>query len=125
MIFGTFTLLSLTIACLGLFGLATFSAEKRSKEIGIRKVLGASVKSVTYTISIDFLKLVAVAILVALPISWYVMSKWLEEFSYRIDVDGWTLALAALIAISISIITVSYQSIKAAVVNPVESLRSE
>ncbi len=125
MIFGTFTMLSLTIACLGLFGLATFSAEKRSKEIGIRKVLGASVKHLTYTISIDFLKLVSVAILVALPLSWYVMTRWLEEFSYRIEVGGWTLALAALIALAISAVTVSYQSIKAAVVNPVKSLRSE
>ena len=125
MIFGTFTMLSLTIACLGLFGLATFSAEKRTKEIGIRKVLGASVKHLTFAISIDFLKLVGLAILVTLPVSWFVMGRWLAEFSYHIDVDVWTLALAAFIAISISAITVSYQSIKAALINPVESLRSE
>lgn len=124
-IFFIFTVLSLCIACLGLFGLATFNAEKRSKEIGIKKVMGASVNQITYQLSADFLKLVGLAILVSLPLSWYVMNKWLEEFSYRIEISGWILALSAFLAVIISLATVSYQSIKAALVNPVNSLRSE
>jgi len=124
-VFITFTILSLCIACLGLFGLAAFSAEKRSKEIGIRKVMGASVRHITYRLSFDFLKLVAIAILIASPFSWFVMNRWLEEFSYRINITALTLALAASIAALISVTTVSYQSIKAALANPVKSLRSE
>lgn len=124
-IFIVFTLLSIFIACLGLFGLAAFNAEKRTKEIGIKKVLGASVGVITYQLSVDFLKLVLIAIVVALPLSWYVMNQWLEDFSYRIEISGFTLTIAALLAIVISILTVSYQSIKAAIVNPVNSLRSE
>ncbi|MFY0689291.1 MAG: ABC transporter permease [Cyclobacteriaceae bacterium] len=124
-IFVTFTTLSILIACLGLFGLAAFNAEKRIKEIGIRKVLGATVNQVTYQLSIDFLKLVIIAIVIALPVSWYVMNGWLEEFSYRINIPVWTFVLTALIAIGISILTVSYQSIKAAISSPAESLRSE
>jgi putative ABC transport system permease protein len=124
-IFVTFTMLSIFIACLGLFGLAAFNAEKRRKEIGIKKVLGASVRLITYQLSFDFLKLVAIAILVSLPLSWYAMNKWLEDFSYRITVEWWVFALAALLAVVISILTVSYQAIKAAIVNPVSSLRSE
>lgn len=124
-IFVTFTLLSLCIACLGLFGLATFSAEKRSREIGIRKVMGASIRHIAYKLSIDFLKLVAIAILVSLPLSWFVMNLWLEEFSYRVDIGAWTLVFAALIAVAISLATVSYQSIRAALANPVKSLRAE
>lgn len=124
-IFVTFTLLSIFIACLGLFGLAAFNAEKRSKEIGVRKVLGASVSQITYKLSVDFLKLVAIAILISVPLGWYAMNMWLEDFSYRIDIGWWVFAIAALLAIVISILTVSYQSIKAAIVNPVKSLRSE
>ncbi|NND80641.1 MAG: FtsX-like permease family protein [Maribacter sp.] len=124
-IFFIFTALSILIACLGLFGLAAFNAEKRTKEIGIRKVLGASVSQISYRLSMDFLKLVGVAILISLPLGWFAMNKWLEDFSYRIEIGVWVFAVAALLAIAISIITVSYQSIKAAIVNPIKSLRTE
>lgn len=124
-IFVTFTLLSILIACLGLFGLAAFNAEKRTKEIGIRKVMGASVSQISYKLSIDFLKLVGIAILVSLPLGWFAMDKWLEDFSYRIEIGIWVFVLAAFLAVAISIVTVSYQSIKAAIVNPVKSLRTE
>ncbi len=124
-IFVIFTILSLMIACLGLFGLAAFNAEKRVKEIGVRKVLGASVGQISTRLTLDFLKLVGIAILISLPLGWYVMNKWLEDFSYRIDIPWWVFLLAAFLAILISVLTVSYQSIKAAIVNPVKSLRSE
>ncbi|TMU55199.1 ABC transporter permease [Flagellimonas algicola] len=124
-IFFIFTALSILIACLGLFGLAAFNAEKRTKEIGVRKVLGASVGQITYKLSADFLKLVAVAIVISLPVGWYAMNQWLEDFSYRIEVKWWVLVLAAVLAVVISLLTVSYQSIKAAIVNPVKSLRTE
>jgi len=124
-IFFIFTSLSILIACLGLFGLAAFNAEKRTKEIGVRKVLGASVSQISYRLTIDFLKLVGISILISLPIGWYAMNKWLEDFSYRIEIGWWVFLLAALLAIIISILTVSYQSIKAAIVNPVKSLRTE
>ncbi|TFG77169.1 MAG: FtsX-like permease family protein [Flavobacteriales bacterium] len=124
-IFFIFTILSLIIACLGLFGLAAFNAEKRVKEIGVRKVLGATVNQISTKLTLDFLKLVGVAILISLPIGWYAMNKWLEDFSYRIEISWWVFALAALLAITIAILTVSYQSIKAAIMNPVKSLRTE
>ncbi len=124
-IFMVFTVLSIFIACLGLFGLAAFNAEKRKKEIGVRKVLGASVTQITYRLTTDFLKLVGIAIFISLPLGWLAMNKWLEDFSYRIQIDWWILALAGLSAVGIAIVTVSYQSIKAAVVNPVKSLRTE
>jgi putative ABC transport system permease protein len=124
-IFMVFTILSILIACLGLFGLAAFNAQKRTKEIGVRKVMGASVGQITYRLTVDFLKLVGVAILVSVPLGWYAMNKWLEDFSYRIEIGWWVFVLAAFLAVAIAIITVSYQSIKAAIVNPVKSLRSE
>ena len=124
-IFVVFTVLSILIACLGLFGLAAFNAEKRTKEIGIRKVLGASVGQISSKLTLDFLKLVGIAILISIPIGWYAMGKWLEDFSYRIDISWWIFALAAFMAVLISVLTVSYQSIKAAMVNPVKSLRTE
>ncbi|MBJ2173099.1 ABC transporter permease [Aureibaculum sp. A20] len=124
-IFMIFTILSILIACLGLFGLAAFNAQKRTKEIGIRKVLGASISQITYRLTTDFLKMVGIAILISLPIGWYAMNKWLEDFSYRIEISWWILALAAFLAITVAILTVSYQSIKAAIVNPVKSLKTE
>ena len=124
-IFIIFTILSILIACLGLFGLAAFNAQKRTKEIGVRKVLGASVGQITYKLAVDFLRLVSVAILVSIPLGWYVMNKWLEDFSYRIEIGWGVFVFAAFLAIVVAILTVSYQSIKAAIVNPVESLRTE
>lgn len=124
-IFATFTILSIFIACLGLFGLAAFNAERRTKEIGIRKVLGASVQQITYRLSIDFLKLVGIAVLVSLPLGWYAMSSWLQDFSYRIEIGVEVFILAALLAVFVSLLTVSYQSIKAAIMDPVKSLKSE
>jgi len=124
-IFSVFTILSICIACLGLFGLATFNAQKRTKEIGIRKVLGASVAQISYRLTTDFLKMVAWAILISLPIGWFAMNKWLEDFSYRIEIQWWMLFMAAFLAIGIAVLTVGYQSIKAAIVNPVKSLRTE
>lgn len=124
-IFIIFTALSIFIACLGLFGLAAFNAQKRIKEIGVRKVLGASVSQITYRLSFDFLKLVLISILIALPVGWYAMDRWLEDFTYRIDIGLGTFVIAAVLAIGIALFTVSYQSIKAAIVNPVKSLRTE
>lgn len=124
-IFFIFTILSIFIACLGLFGLAAFNAEKRTKEIGVRKVLGATVSQISYRLTVDFLKLVGVAILISLPLGWFAMNKWLEDFSYRIEIGFGVFVLAAVLAIVVAIVTVSYQSIKAAIVNPVKSLRSD
>jgi putative ABC transport system permease protein len=124
-IFLTFTILSILIACLGLFGLAAFNAQKRTKEIGVRKVLGASISQITYKLTADFLKLVGIAVLISLPIGWYSMNRWLEDFSYRIEISWWIFALAGILAVTIAILTVSYQSIKAAMANPVKSLRTE
>lgn len=113
------------IACLGLFGLVTFTAEQRTKEIGVRKVLGASVGSIVALLSQDFLKLVLVAILIASPIAWWAMHRWLQGFAYHIDMAWWMFVLAALLTTTIALLTVTFQSIKAALVNPVKSLRSE
>ena len=124
-LFVIFTVLSILVACLGLFGLAAFNAEKRTKEIGIRKVLGASVGQISFRLSVDFLKLVAISVLISLPLGWYFMNKWLEDFSYKIEISWWVLAIAAFMAVGIAILTVSYQSIKAAIANPVNSLRTE
>ncbi len=120
-----FTLLTIFISCLGLFGLASYMAENRIKEIGVRKVLGASVQSIATLLSKDFLKLVLISIVLAVPVSWYFMSKWLEDFAYRITISWWTFALAGLLALVVALLTVSYQAVKAAIVNPVKSLRSE
>ena len=124
-IFITFTILSIFIACLGLFGLATFNAEKRTKEIGVRKVLGASVSQITLRLTTDFLRLVAISILISVPVGWLAMNKWLQDFSYRIDINLTVFLFAAVLAVLIAILTVSYQSIKAAITNPVKSLRTE
>ncbi len=124
-IFTSFAVLAIIIACLGLFALSAFIAEQRSKEIGIRKVLGASVQGITSLLSVEFLKLVLVAILIASPIAWWAMHKWLQDFAYRVSISWWMFALAGIGSILIALITVSFQSIKAALANPVKSLRSE
>ncbi|QJW89674.1 FtsX-like permease family protein [Spirosoma taeanense] len=117
--------LAILICCLGLYGLVSQVVEQRTKEIGIRKVLGASVASIVALLSKDFLRLVLIAIVIASPIAWYVMNGWLQEFVYRIDIAWWVFALAGILAVSIALLTVSFQSIKAALTNPVNSLRSE
>ncbi|WP_194852244.1 ABC transporter permease [Nonlabens antarcticus] len=124
-IFMVFTSLSIFIACLGLFGLAAFNAQKRTKEIGVRKVLGASVRQITVDLTTDFLKLVAIATVIALPLGWYFMNLWLQDFSYRIEISWEILGFSAVLVSVVAILTVSYQSIKAAIANPVKSLRSE
>ena len=120
-----FSGLAIAIACLGLFGLAAFMAEQKTKEIGIRKALGASVTSIFYMLSKEFLKWILIANVLALPIAYYSMNKWLEDFAYRIDISWWVFALSGGIALLIALATVSFQAIKAAVANPIESLRYE
>jgi len=124
-IFITFAVLAILIACLGLFGLVTYAAEQRTKEIGIRKVLGANVSNIVAMITKDFLKLVLVASVIAFPIAWWGMNKWLQDFAYRISITWWVFVLAGVIAILIALFTISFQSIKAAIANPVKSLRTE
>ncbi|MEO6686139.1 MAG: FtsX-like permease family protein, partial [Dyadobacter sp.] len=123
--FTVFTAFAIFIACMGLFGLITFTAETRTKEIGIRKVLGASVTSIVALLSKDFFKLVIISIVLATPVAWYFMKKWLEDFTERIEIAWWIFAVAGLMAIIITFITVSFQSIKAALMNPVKSLKTD
>jgi putative ABC transport system permease protein len=118
-------LLAIFISCLGLFGLASYVAEQRTKEIGVRKVLGASVFSVWKMLSKDFVLLVLISMAIVIPISYYFMYHWLQNYSYRTGISWWVFGLAGIAAIMITLITVSYQSIKAALANPVQSLRSE
>ncbi len=120
-----FSMISVLVSCLGLFGLAVFTTEQRTKEIGVRKVLGASVASITRLLASDFLQLVAIAFVIASPVAYYFMDRWLADFAYRIDIQWWMFVLAGLIALSIAFLTVSFQSVRAALRNPVESLRSE
>jgi hypothetical protein len=120
-----FAFLAIFISCLGLFGLATFTAEQRTKEIGVRKVLGASVPNIVSLLSANFLKPVGIAMFIAFPIAWYVMNGWLQDFAYKIDIEWWMFAMAGLLTIAIALLTVSYQSIKAALGNPVKSMRTE
>tara|TARA_Y100000815_G_scaffold270785_2_gene296120 strand:+ start:7542 stop:9881 length:2340 start_codon:yes stop_codon:yes gene_type:complete len=120
-----FSLLAIFVACLGLFGLAAFMAEQRTKEIGVRKVLGASVAGVTSLLSKDFLKLVGIAFLLASPLAYWIMTRWLQDFSYHISIKWWVFGLAGLSAMFIAFVTVSFQAIKAAMANPVKSLRTE
>ncbi len=120
-----FAFLAIVISCLGLFGLAMFTAEQRTKEIGIRKVLGASAKNIVTLLSVNFLKPVALALLVAFPVAWWAMNKWLQEFAYRVSFEWWVFAVAGFIALFIALVTISFQAIKAAIANPVKSLRSE
>ncbi|NUO02558.1 MAG: ABC transporter permease [Saprospiraceae bacterium] len=124
-VFIAFALIAIVVACLGLFGLASFTVERRHKEIGIRKVLGASVTGITGLLAKDFLKLVLVAIVIASPVAYWVMGKWLADFAYRINISWWMFVLAGILALAIAFLTVSFQSVKAALMNPVRSLRSE
>jgi putative ABC transport system permease protein len=120
-----FSVLAILIACLGLFGLATFIAEQRTKEIGIRKVLGASVQGIVQLLSKDFVKLVAIAFVIAVPAGWFFMNKWLEDFVYRINMSWWIFAAAGITVLIVALVTVSFQAIKAALTNPVKSLKTE
>jgi putative ABC transport system permease protein len=124
-IFSIFAALSIFIACLGLFGLSAFIAEKRTKEIGVRKVLGASVPNVVVLLSKDFLKLTLLASILAFPVAWYFMNKWLEDFAYRITISWWIFIIAACAALVVALLTISFNAIKAAITNPVKSLRTE
>ena len=124
-LFNVFSILSIIVSCLGLFGLATFATQKRIKEIGVRKVLGANEAGIVVMLSKDFIKLVAVALIIAFPVAWWVMEKWLQNFVYRISIRWWMFVVAGTIALIIAFLTVSYQSIKAAIANPVKSLRTE
>ncbi|WP_375444085.1 ABC transporter permease [uncultured Fibrella sp.] len=124
-ILGLFAGLTIFVACLGLFGLAMFTADQRRKEIGVRKVLGATVASVVGLLSKDVLKPVLIAIVLASPIAWYTMTRWLADFAYKVDIQWWIFALAGTLSVVIALLTVSFQSIKAALMNPVKSLRSE
>ncbi|WP_373516193.1 ABC transporter permease [Pricia sp.] len=120
-----FALLAIIISCLGLFGLSAYTAEQRRKEIGVRKVLGSSVTGIVQLLSKDFMRLVLVSIVLAIPFAWWGMHRWLESFAYRIEINWWVFALAGLAAICIALLTVSFQAVKAASANPVKSLRAE
>jgi putative ABC transport system permease protein len=124
-IISAFTGIAIFISCLGLFGLTSFSAENRRKEIGIRKVLGARISNLTLLLSKDFIKLVFISILIATPIAWWAMSKWLQAFPYRVTMSVWMFVLAGSIAVLIAVLTVSAQALKAAFANPIKSLRTE
>ncbi len=124
-IFTTFSVLAILIACLGLLGLATYTAEQRTKEIGIRKVLGANIGSIVGLLSKDFIKLVLVAILVATPVAWFAMNKWLEGFAYQVPVHWWVFLVSGVLAVIVALVTISFQAVKAAMLNPVKSLKSE
>ena len=117
--------ITIFISCMGLFGLGMFTAERRTKEIGIRKVLGASAANIAAMLSKDFVILVLIAIVIASPVAWYFMNQWLQDFAYRTDISWWVFVLAGIVALFIALITVSFQAIKAAIANPVKSLRTE
>ncbi|HUU27117.1 MAG TPA: FtsX-like permease family protein, partial [archaeon] len=124
-IIAAFSLLAVFVSCLGLFGLISFSAEQRTKEIGIRKVLGASVSNIVLLLSREFLILLGIAIVIACPVAWYFMDRWLQNFAYRIELGPETFILGGIIALAITVLTVSFQAVKAATANPVEALRYE
>ena len=124
-LFNVFSVLSILISCLGLFGLATFATQRRIKEIGIRKVLGAGEAGIVAMLSKDFIKLVAVSLVLAFPVAWWVMNEWLDNFAYRISLSAWVFVLTGACALLIALVTVSFQAIKAAIANPVKSLRTE
>src|SRR5687768_290057 len=120
-----FAALAIVISCLGLFGLAAFTAQKRRKEIGVRKVIGASVVNITTMLSKDFLRLIFISLAIALPASWWLMSNWLQGFAYRISITPYVFVITAISVILITLLTISFESIKAAMANPVKSLRTE
>jgi ABC-type antimicrobial peptide transport system, permease component len=124
-IFSSFAVIAIILACLGLFGLSAFVIQQRTKEIGIRKVLGATVNQVLLLVCKDFLTLVGIAFIISIPVSWWAMNAWLQDYAYRINISGWVFAVAGLVAISIALFTISFQAIKAAIANPVKSLRTE
>ncbi len=124
-LFITFAVLAILIGCLGLFGLVTYAAEQRTKEIGIRKVLGASVGNIAGMLSRDFLKLVVISWLIAFPVAWYAMNKWLQDFAYRVTISWWVFAIAGIFALAVALLTISSKAIRAAVANPARSLKSE
>ena len=124
-IFSVFAFLAIFIACLGLFGLAAFTAEQRTKEIGIRKALGSSVVGIVILLSKEFSKLILFAFLIAVPIAYYYMDVWLQDFHYRIELNYWLFIVAGIMAFTVAMITVSYHAIKAANSNPTQSLRTE
>jgi putative ABC transport system permease protein len=124
LLFNIFASIAIFISCLGLFGLATYTAQIRTREIGVRKVLGASVSGIIKLLATDFIKLVLIGIVIAIPIAWYTMGLWLQDFAYKINIEWWVFALSGILALAIALITVSFQSIKAALMNPVKSLRS-
>ncbi len=124
-ILALFAGLTIFVACLGLFGLATFTAERRTREIGIRKVLGADVTSIIRLLSVEFVKLVCIAFVIAAPVAWFVMNRWLQDFAYRISIPVWVFAVAAFAAIFTTLVTVSFQSVRVALLNPVKSLKAE
>ncbi len=124
-LFNCFAIITILISCLGLFGLVTFTAESKVKEIGVRKVLGASVSNIVNLLSIDFMNLVLIAAAIAFPIAWYGLNNFLQGYAYRTTLSWWVFALAGLIALLIALITISFQSVKAAIANPVKSLRTE
>jgi ABC-type antimicrobial peptide transport system permease subunit len=121
--FGAF--LTIFISCIGLFGLATFAAERRTKEIGIRKVLGASVGQIAALLSGDFLRLVGLAFVLAVPVGWYAAHRWLQNYEYRLPVSGWVFVLAGGLALLVALLTIGTRAVRAALANPVHSLRSE
>jgi ABC-type antimicrobial peptide transport system permease subunit len=122
---GIFATLAIIISCLGLFGLSAYTAQRRTKEIGIRKVLGATTRGITTLLSKEFVGLIIISCLVAFPISWLAMHNWLSNYEYRIDISIWVFVVAGFLANCIALMTVSFQAIKAALANPVQSLRSE
>ena len=124
-IINSFTLVAILISCLGLFGLSAFSAEQRNKEIGIRKVLGASVSGIVGLLLKDFIKLVVIAFIIATPIAWWATGQWLQGFVYRVSLSWWMFASAGILVVLIALATVSFQAIRAAMANPVKSLRTE
>jgi putative ABC transport system permease protein len=124
-LFTVFSGIAIFIACLGLLGLSAFSISQRLKEIGIRKVLGASTSGIIRLLSLDFLKLVALAALIAFPIAWYAMHNWLHDFAYRISIQWWIFGIAGLLAAMVALATISFQALKAALANPIKSLRTE